>query len=79
MEELQMKGIDWKDVGIRAGKTFIQAFVANISMEQLFAITDTESAGVILHSMLIAGVSAGISAVWNMVKDYLSQRKRQVW
>lgn len=74
-----MKKIHWKDVGIRAGKTFIQAFVANVSMEQILAITDTESAGMILHSMLIAGLSAGISAVWNMVTGYLSQRKKELW
>ncbi len=74
-----MKKIHWKDVGIRAGKTFMQAFVANVSMEQILAITDTESAGVILHSMLIAGLSAGISAVWNMVTGYLSQRKKELW
>lgn len=74
-----MKKIHWKDVGIRAGKTFMQAFVANVGMEQILAITDTESAGVILHSMLIAGLSAGISAVWNMVTGYLSQKKGEVW
>lgn len=74
-----MKKIHWKDVGIRAGKTFMQAFVANVSMEQILAITDTESAGVILHSMLIAGLSAGISAVWNMATGYLSQRKKELW
>ncbi|MCI8962971.1 MAG: hypothetical protein HFG37_04570 [Eubacterium sp.] len=74
-----MKRIHWIDVGIRAGKTFMQAFVANISMEQIFAITDTESAEMILRSMLIAGLSAGISAVWNMVTDYLSQKKKVVW
>ncbi len=74
-----MKRIDWKDVCIRAGKTFMQAFVANVSMEQIFAITDAESAEMILRSMLIAGLSAGISAVWNMVADYLSQKKKVVW
>lgn len=74
-----MKKIHWKDVGIRAGKTFVQAFAANVSMEQIMAVTDTESAGVILHSMLIAGLSAGISAVWNMVAGYLYERKKELW
>lgn len=69
------KKIDWKDVGRRAGKTFVQAFVATISIEQFAAITDAESAKVILRSMLIAGVSAGVSAVWNMVTAYILQRK----
>lgn len=69
------KKINWKDVGRRAGKTFVQAFVATVSIEQFAGITDMESAKVILRSMLVAGMSAGISAVWNMVKGYISQRK----
>lgn len=72
-----MKNIDWKDVGKRAAKTFAQAFVATVSIEQFAAITDAESAKVIIRSMLIAGVSAGISAVWNMVVGCISQKETE--
>lgn len=69
-----MKKINWMDVGKRAGKTFVQAFIATISIEQFAAITDVESAKVIIRSMLIGAVSAGISAVWNMLRCYVSQK-----
>lgn len=72
-----MKKIDWKDVGERAGKTFVQAFVATISIDRLAAITDAESAKVVIRSMLIAGATAGISAVWNMITGYISQKEKE--
>ena len=74
-----MKKIDWKDVGKRAGKTFIQAFLASgaLDINKLMMITDIESAKAILRPMLIAAVSAGISAVWNMVTGYISLEEKE--
>ena len=76
-----MKKIDWKDVGKRAGKTFVQALLASgaFDMDKLVMITDVESAKAILRPMLIAGVAAGISAVWNMATRYIKQKKEGVW
>lgn len=76
-----MKKIDWKDVGIRAGKTFIQALLASgaLDINKLMMITDLESAKAILRPMLIAGASAGISTVWNMATEYIKQKKEEVW
>lgn len=70
-----MKKIDWKDVGKRAGKTFVQAFIATVSVEPLGRITDIETAKGVIRSMLIAGVAAGVSAVWNMVTGYTTKNK----
>lgn len=72
-----MRKIDWKDVGKRAGKTFVQAFAAAISIDQLAGITDVESAKAILRSMFIAGAAAGISAVWNMITGYVSHEEME--
>lgn len=75
-----MKKIDWKDVLKRAGKTFVQSFVAAISIDQMVAVADMESAKAVLWSMLVAGVAAGTSAVWNMFAGYISQvRNGEVW
>jgi hypothetical protein len=59
-----MKTIDWKDVTIRAIKTFMEAF---------FAFAGAELAGMDLFSIGkdmwcavgISAAAAGISAVWN--------------
>lgn len=61
-----------KDIGIRAAKTFIQAFLANISIETVLASNDRS----LVRSMLISATAAGISAVMNLAlaaleNDYL--------
>jgi len=59
-----MKHIDWKDVGVRAMKTFVQTaasvFIAGLGGVDLFA----QKEGFWIGLLLSAG-SAGISAVWN--------------
>jgi len=63
-----MKNIDWKDVGIRALKTFIETFVAVFAQDlvgiNLFdgGMTDMMWAG-----MGLSALAAAASAVWNGV------------
>ncbi len=49
--------MQWKDILIRAGKTFAQAFIASLTVAQ----------GDSIKAILISAVAAGVSAVWNMV------------
>jgi hypothetical protein len=49
---------EFKDILVRAVKTFFQALFASLAVAQ---VTDSET----LKAALIAGVAAGISAVWN--------------
>lgn len=60
-----------KDILARAGKTFAQAFISAISVDSLFGITDLDVLKRVAVSMLIAGIAAGISAIWNMAQDFL--------
>lgn len=63
-----------KDILARAGKTFAQAFISAISVDSLFGITDLDVLKRVAVSMLIAGIAAGISAIWNMVQDFLYRK-----
>ncbi len=67
-----MKNINWKDVGIRALKTFIQAFVS-IAIAQLGGIDFIEGENLqnVLIGIAISAGAAGISAVWNAVLNPL--------
>ena len=61
-----MMTIDWKDVGIRALKTFIQAACGSI-------VTLLANGGdsVVTDAAVISVVAAGVSAVWNGVVNPL--------
>lgn len=65
---MKEKHIDWKDVAMRAVKTFLQAAaafaMAEISGAELFAI-DARMWGAIG----VSAVAAGLSAVWNGVME----------
>lgn len=63
-----------KDIAIRALKTFVQAFLSAISVDALIGVTDFAVFKKVLISILIAAGAAGISAVWNMVRDMIDAR-----
>ena len=62
-----------KDVLIRAGKTFVQAFFSSIVVENFLVVKDAETLKVVLASTLIAGAAAGVSAVWNMIVNLINK------
>lgn len=55
------------DIIIRALKTFIQAFLGAVTIDGFANITDFDGLKKVLIATAVAGVSAGISAVWNMI------------
>ena len=63
-----------KDVITRASKTFIQAFIGSITIDGFFGVTDFDAIKRIGLSMLVAGVAAGVSTVWNMALDFVYRK-----
>lgn len=63
--KLIFSAVDWKDVGVRAVKTFAQAFLSCV----VAAVSDvtffTQAAA--LKTLFISAMSAAASAVWNGV------------
>ena len=60
---------NWKDIGIRALKTFFQAFIASVGanltiLSEAIGNDTIKSIGV---SIAIGATAAGISAVWNYI------------
>lgn len=63
----------WKDILIRAVKTFIQGFIAAILVSlETREITDRT----VLKSILIGAVAGGVSAVMNMTLDLLKKEEK---
>jgi len=56
--------VNWKDVGVRALKTFVQSFVGAIVT--LFAAGDVPGSAM-TKTAIISALAAAISAVWNGV------------
>ena len=65
--------MNWKDIGIRAAKTAVQAAVtAIVANAALFSgITDWDSAKGVLLTVGMAAGSAAVSAAWNIISQAL--------
>lgn len=57
-----------KDIAIRAGKTFVQAFIAALAVANVSDLNSVKAA-------VIAAVAAGVSAVWNSLLAANNSRK----
>lgn len=51
--------VDWRDVGIRAFKTLVQAFIASVGL--------SIASGHTLDTVLTSALAAAVSALWNGV------------
>ena len=58
----------YKDILIRALKTFVQAFIPVVAAAFATAdLTELDNLKAVAYSALISGAAAGISAVWNVI------------
>lgn len=65
---------NWKDIGIRAIKTFIQGFLGALAVTLPSSdLTDMT----IVKSILVGAVAGGISCVMNMTVQLLEKEKEE--
>ena len=70
--------MNYKDIAIRAIKTFIQAFIpVVIAAFQVADFTNWDQIKSIGYSALIPAAAAGLSAVWNFVLGILPEGKSE--
>lgn len=63
-----MKKINWKDIGVRCSKTFIQAIIAYLAVSlSTTDFTDKEA----IKSLIIGAVASGASASMNIISNLL--------
>ena len=70
----KLRKANWKDIAIRASKTFIEAFLSYITIDGIFEITDSSTAKRFVLTTGISALAAGISAVWNLIMEIVSQK-----
>ena len=63
-----MKKINWKDIGIRCLKTFIQGVVAYLAVS--ISTTDFTNKEAI-KSLIIGTIASGVSALMNIINSLL--------
>ena len=63
-----MKNINWKDIGIRCLKTFIQGVVAYLAVSiSTTDFTDKEA----VRALIIGTIASAVSAVMNLINNLL--------
>lgn len=63
-----MGAIDWKDVGVRSLKTFVQTFVAVFGQDLIGVnLFDGSMTDLMWCGMFLSAMAAAVSAVWNGV------------
>ena len=64
-----MKDINWKDVAARTAKTFVAVFLGSLCVNVDFANVDSKVLARTIFATLLSAVSAGITAVWNLLLE----------
>lgn len=70
----KLQKANWKDIAIRASKTFVEAFLSYITIDGVFQITDLTAAKRFLLTTGISALAAGVSAVWNLAMELVSKK-----
>ena len=63
-----MDNLNWKDIAIRAGKTFLQAFIAVLIASKIGSIGDLVDPA-LLDQAAVAGLAALLSVAQNILTE----------
>lgn len=67
IKKISVKRIDYEDIIIRCVKTFFQAFIYEFPLEMVMSSGELWRST--LRSALTSAGIAGVSAVWNYIRD----------
>lgn len=70
----KLKSINWKDLIIRAFKTFVQTFISYLTIDGIFAISDKVGLQRWLLTTGLSALAGAISAVWNLILEVASDK-----
>ena len=65
--------MNWSDIGIRAGRTFLQAFIAILIASKIGSVSDLVSVE-LLDQALVAGLAALLSFAQSVLTDLAANR-----
>ena len=70
----RLLAVDWKDLSIRALKTFVQTFVSYLTIDGVFGISDKVGFQRWLLTTGLSALAGAISAVWNLILEVVSDK-----
>ena len=70
----RLKKLDWKDIGMRSIKTFVQTFISYLTIDGIFAISDKVGFQRWLLTTGLSALAGAISAVWNLIMGIISDK-----
>lgn len=68
----KLKQTDWKDIGKRAIKTFVETFLAYLTFDSIVGVTDSGALKTVIITTCISALAAAITAVLNMFISLIS-------
>ena len=68
----RLLAVDWKDLGKRAAKTFVQTFLSYLTIDGVFGISDKVGFQRWLLTTGLSALAGAISAVWNLIMSVVS-------
>ena len=70
----KLKSINWRDLAVRALKTFIQTLISYLTIDGIFSISDKVGLQKWLLTTGLSALAAAVSAVWNLMLGVFSDK-----